>query len=88
MSLFKNSDYAHSKEKPKNQKVTSKKVRLPTELRTKRHPCSQCPATNATRIKISDKECRWLCTNCYTKFQNKDISEKPNFIKASRLYRK
>jgi len=87
MSLFRNSDYAKPKEKVKNQKITSKKARLPTEFRTKRHSCSLCPATDAQRIKISDKEYRWLCPKCQLKFANKDTKEKPHFLKASRLYR-
>ena len=61
-----------------------------------KHKCSQCEKTDATRIRVSARENRWLCDrhaarfNAFQKENKKSKSaqkpEKPNFIKASRLY--
>ena len=75
----------------RNQTKTStryaKKTKLPTEFKTKPHQCSQCTRTDATRHHISGKEYRWLCERCRLRHTNKNATEKPNFVKASKLYR-
>ena len=81
MSLFRLSDYTGKKE-------TVHKSKLPTQNKTKKHKCSQCERTDAIRYPISEKEVRWLCPDCVTKHQRKDDKEKPNFIKANKLYRR
>ncbi len=94
MSLFRKSDYLD--ESKKNRIVsprrgshggiaTSKKITLPTQYRTPNHKCSQCPRKDAKKYYLTQKETRWLCPVCVIKNKKKNIPEKPNFIKASRL---
>ncbi len=94
LSLLRKSDY--HKESKKNNVVsprrashggiaTSKKVTLPTQHRTLNHKCSQCERKDAKKYQITLKESRWLCVICVKRYQNKNIKEKPNFVKASRL---
>lgn len=78
MSIFRVSDYARKKE-------TIHKTRLPTELKTKKHKCSQCSRDNAILLKISAKETRWLCPIHIQKYQNQGKIEKPSFVRASKL---
>lgn len=94
MSLLKQSDYL--KESKHNKVVspkrashggiaTLKKAKLPTQYRTTKHKCSQCPRTDAKKYSISEKEVRWLCPVCVIRNKNKDSKEIPNFIPASKL---
>ncbi len=95
MSLLRKSDY--HQESKKNNVVsprrgshggiaTSKKIRLPTQHKTPNHKCSQCSRTDAKKYYLTKKECRWLCFVCVIKNKNRDTKEKPNFVKASRLF--
>ena len=94
MSLFRHSDYYN--ESKKNKLVskrrgshggiaTGKKIKLPTQYKSPNHKCSQCIRKDAKKHFISEKECRWLCSVCIIKNKNKNVPEKPNFIKASQL---
>ena len=94
MSLLRQDDYLKSSKKnnivnPRRGShggiTTSKKVRLPTQLKTIPHNCSQCPRKDAKQYHISTKETRWLCPICVNKHQRKDDKEKPNFVRASKL---
>jgi len=94
MSLFRYSDYYNESKKNKvvSKKrgshggiATSKKVQLPTQHRTPNHKCSHCERKDAKKYQITEKESRWLCVICVKKYQNKNLKEKPNFVKASRL---
>jgi len=81
MSLFRWSDYHHKKE-------TIHKTKLPTLNKTITHKCSQCPNKNAKKYQLTSQECRWLCSECVIKNNNKNSKEKPNFVKASKLISK
>ncbi len=94
MSLFSYSDYYN--ESKKNKVVsprrgshggiaTGKKITLPTQHRTPNHKCSQCERKDAKKYQITEKEVRWLCIVCVKRYQNKNLKEKTNFVKASRL---
>jgi len=93
MSLFSKDDYAQKKniKNPKRAShggiAISKKIRLPTQYKTKKHNCAHCTRTDAVQYSISEKETRWLCVECVTKHTNRDVKEKPHFVKASRLRR-
>lgn len=95
MSLFSYDDYAH--ESKKNNVVsprrashggiaTSKKIRLPTQHRSPNHKCSLCERKDAKKYYLTEKEVRWLCPVCVMKNKYRDIKEKTNFVKASRLH--
>ncbi len=91
MSLFSKEDYCREN-KSKNHRskshggiATSKKVGLPTQLKSPNHKCAFCERKDAKKYQITDKECRWLCPVCLIKIQNRDLKEKPHFIKASKL---
>lgn len=94
MSLFRYSDYYD--ESKKNKVVsprrgshggvrTGKKVKLPTNLKSINHKCSQCTRKDARKYQLTPKEYRWLCPVCVIKNNNRNSKEKPNFIKASKL---
>lgn len=94
MSLLRQSDYLQQSQKNKVVSprrgshggiATSRKVRLPTQHKTLKHPCSQCTRRDAKKYAISEKEVRWLCVECVLRNNNRDTKEKPNFIKASVL---
>jgi len=94
MSLLKKSDYSEASKKNKvisPRKAshggisTSTKIRLPTQHKSLSHKCSHCTRTDAKKYYISEKEIRWLCIVCVGIFTRKDIPERPNFIRASRL---
>ncbi len=68
--------------------ATSKKITLPTQYRTQKHMCSKCTRKDAVKYKITTKEVRWLCPLCLLKHNNKNLKEKPNFLPASKLWRK
>ena len=81
MSIFRVSDYTQ-----KNQKNVMVKTRLPTELKTKKHKCSQCTRTDAELIPISENEKRWLCSVCVGKFLAQfEVDQLVNFVKAGKL---
>ena len=95
MSLFRYSDYVN--ESKKNSPVmprrgshggisTGKKIKLPTQHKSPNHKCSQCTRTDAKKYQITLKECRWLCIVCLKKNNNKNSIEKPNFVRASKLW--
>ena len=97
MSLLRKSDY--HEESKKNKVVspkrgthggitTYKKIKLPTQHRSPNHKCSQCTRTDAKKYYLTEKEVRWLCPVCIIKNKNKNSKEKPNFVRASRLYTK
>jgi len=65
--------------------TTSTKIRLPSQHKSPNHKCSQCTRTDAKRYTISEKEVRWLCIVCVNRNKNKNVTEKPNFIRASKL---
>ena len=97
MSLFRYDDYFQASKKNKiiSHKRAShggiaigKKIRLPTQYRTINHNCSLCPRKDAKKYSISPKEVRWLCISCFQKNKNKNSTEIPNFIKATKLLRK
>ena len=97
MSLFRYDDYLQASKKNKviSSKrashggiATGKKVKLPTQYRTINHKCFLCPRKDAKKYTISPKEVRWLCIRCYHKNQNKNSTEIPHFIKATKLLRK
>lgn len=48
--------------------------------------CFICKA-KAQRVKVSEKEVRWLCYSCILKNNNRDKIEKVNYVRASELYR-
>lgn len=80
MSIFRIGDY-----KQDRSTVYSKKTRLPTSTKTKKHRCSHCQRNDAKRVSISEKEVRWLCVICIKIRENKNTKEKPNFVKATNL---
>lgn len=84
MSLFKVSDFAHKTKSStrKNQKITQTKVKLPTQLKTKKKKCSLCSEEAIKRIQISDKEFRDLCKIHYADYQRKDMRYSAKFEKA------
>jgi len=93
MSLFSIDDYKQ-KNIVKNPRrashggiATSKKIPLPTQYKTKKHNCALCTRTDAVQYSISEKETRWLCVDCISKHANRDVKEKPHFVKASLLRR-
>ena len=69
----------------KDQTRVMKKTRLPTEKKTKKHRCSQCPSEYAQRYPISKKEVRWLCDRCVSKFKAQLWNEVVTFVKAGKL---
>jgi transposase-like protein len=81
MSLFRWSDYTRKKE-------PTQRTKLPTINKTSTHKCSQCPNKNAKKYRLTPKEFRWLCYDCIIKFNNRNSIEKPNFVKASKLFLK
>ena len=94
MSLFRKSDYSEASKKNKVVSprrashggiATSKKIRQPTQHRSRNHKCSQCTRTDAKKYHLTEKEVRWLCPVCIIIHQNKNRKEKPNFIRASKL---
>lgn len=96
MSLLTKDDYhrehknynkikTHTRSKYHKGIATSTKVKLPSQHKSPKHKCSQCPRTDAKKYFISEKEIRWLCIVCVNKNKNKDSKEKPNFIQASKL---
>lgn len=68
-----------------NYSVYNPKTKLPKQYKTVQHKCSQCPATNARKYSISEKEVRWLCPVCVNKNNNKNTKETPHFLKASMM---
>ena len=80
-------DYARErpKERKKNQKVYSKKVKLPTNMRSKKIKCSLCKERAIQVIQISDIETRRLCKEHLEEWKNRDNSHYPLFVKASEL---
>ena len=86
MSLFRVSDYATAKEKPKDQTRTGTKTRIPTQHRTPNLRCGICGRRPARRYPIGEKEVRILCDICVARFKaGAGDSEKPHFVKASSL---
>ena len=94
MSLIRQSDY--EKASKKNNVVsprrgshggiaTSKKIRLPTQHKTPNHKCALCQRKDAKKYQLTHKECRWLCPVCLNKYQNKHSTERPHYLKASKL---
>ncbi len=83
MSLFRWSDYRDTKKAT----VYAKKTKIDTASKTTVHRCSHCQSKQALKRKISEREVRWLCDMCWLKFMTKEAVERPNFIKASNLYR-
>ena len=81
MSLFRYSDYYRKKE-------PVHKTKIPTLNKTSTHKCSLCQNTNAKKYYLTTQECRWLCTECIIKNNKRDSNEKPNFVKATKLYHK
>ena len=77
MSLIRWSDY------PKNQKVTSKKVRLATQDKSRK--CSLCDNIATTEIPISEKETRKLCQVHLADYKRKDFEYTVKFEKANEL---
>lgn len=67
----------------KNQRITSKKVKLPTQLRTKREKCSLCKEDSVQKIQISDTEFRNLCSKHFADWKRKDLKYSVRFEKAS-----
>lgn len=78
---------SHTRSKYHGGIATSTKTKYPTQHKSLNHKCSQCIRTDAKKYTISEKETRWLCIVCVNKFKNKDVKEKPNFIRASMLRR-
>jgi hypothetical protein len=92
MSLFRYSDYTDESKKLGSRKrgshggiATSKKIKIPTNLKSPTHKCSHCSRTDAKKYQLTPKECRWLCPVCVIKNNNRNSKEKPNFVKASKL---
>lgn len=71
----------------KNQRVTSVKVKLPTQFRTtkdrKQTKCSLCLEKSVQRIQISDKEFRELCQIHLSDWNRKDLKYSVKFEKAN-----
>ncbi len=97
LSLLRKSDYEQASKKNKTVSprrashggiATSSKVILPTQHRSPNHKCSQCIRKDAKKYHIGPKEVRWLCPECVIKNKNSNLREKPNFVKASNLWRK
>jgi hypothetical protein len=80
-------DYARErpKERKKNQKVYSTKVKLPTNMRSKKVKCSLCKEPSIQVIQISDIETRRLCREHLADWKRKDNSHSVLFVKASKL---
>jgi len=85
MSWLRVEDYLRENKRLGRNNSGIRKTALPTKFRTRKRKCSHCTRTDGDNYKISEKETRWLCPQCKEKFLRKDIKEKPNFIKASRL---
>lgn len=68
-----------------SQRTYMKKEKFRKQDKTQHHKCSQCIRKDAIKVKVSEKEVRWLCPVCIRKNNNRDAIEKPNFIKASVL---
>lgn len=80
MSLFRWSDYATKKERPKNQRVVQKKIRLPTQLKSRK--CSLCRNIAYKEIRVSDKETRKLCKEHFAMFVRRNLQYFARFEKA------
>lgn len=78
MSLFRYSDYSKKKE-------TIHRTKIPTKSKTISHKCSQCTRTDARKYPISEKESRWLCPVHVNQHNQRDIKERPHYVKASQL---
>jgi len=96
MSFLRKSDYLQESKKNKTVSprrgshggiATSIRVSLPTQYKTPKHPCSQCPRKDAKKYQLTQKECRWLCPVCVVKNKNKNSQEKPHFLSARKLWR-
>jgi hypothetical protein len=70
----------------KDQRVTSVKIRLPTQYRTTKEKnqkkCSLCSGLSVQRIQISDKEFRELCKSHLADWNRKDLKYSVKFEKA------
>jgi len=84
---IKKEDYARERptEKKKNQKVYSKKVKLPTNMRTKKVKCSLCKEQAVQTVKISDLETRKLCKEHLSDWNREKFTYSVKFVKASEL---
>ena len=83
MSLFSKKDYARE---ATNQTVYQTKVKLPTNMRTKKIKCSLCKNQAIQIVQISDKETRKLCKFCLVKYLvGNEKKNKVVFVKASEL---
>ena len=71
----------------KNQRITSVKVKLPTQFRTesqkKQTKCSLCKEFSVQRIQISDKEFRELCQTHLADWKRKDLKYSVKFEKSN-----
>ena len=77
MSLIRKSDYNAA---AKNQKITSKKVKLPTQSKSRR--CSLCDEIATTEIKLNENETRKLCQTHLADYKRKDFKYSAKFEKA------
>ena len=82
MSLIRASDYKRQEERPKNQKLVQKKVRLATQDKSRK--CSLCDQIATVEIKISDKETRKLCQKHLADYKRKDLKYSVKFERANK----
>lgn len=77
-------DYANENKKTTGTK-TQKKVKLPTEYKTKKpKPCSICKEPSIVRIRTSNQgEFRRLCYAHYADYKRKDFTYSARFEKAN-----
>jgi rubrerythrin len=82
VSIFRLSDYTGQK----SQTRYMTKTKIPTQNKTRRHRCSRCHRTDATRYPLNETESRWLCPDCKRRYDAQFSSEsKVNFVRASKL---
>ena len=82
--IFRPEDYAKDLEKTTG-KLNHKdavRIRLPTQMRTKKETCSLCKERSVIKLKVSDNETRKLCYAHYADYKRKDFDYSVRFEKA------
>ena len=84
---IKKEDYARERptEKKKNQNADVRKVRLPTNMRTKKIIGSLWKEQAVQVVKISDMETRKLCKQHLEDWNREQFTYSVKFVKASEL---
>ena len=85
MSVFISSkDYENENRRYKRSSLVSKKVKLPTDMKSKKCSISKCPYPAVVMGKIGNEK-RSLCKPHYDQYVNKDEKHLPIFVKATGL---